>query len=180
MKLFENKQISTEQEQVAIRRSLLTTEDDSLNMEEFLVFKDEENEFENKFAEDAIDIENSTDKEFSKILEEMGEKYDGLLSEKNNSKMGMFSRVVETVKSFLEKDKPELFGKTDYGGFHNKKGFIEPDIDDYVPGDEDPPSKRMKYISDEYHDSDAVTLNNEKVVSTTVNTNSFGIKSKDK
>ncbi|KAJ8966490.1 hypothetical protein NQ314_003499 [Rhamnusium bicolor] len=85
MKIFENKQISTKQEQVSIRRSLLTTEDDSLNMEEFLVFKDEENEFENKFAEDAIDIENSTDKEFSKILEKMGEKYDGVLSEKKTT-----------------------------------------------------------------------------------------------
>ncbi|KAJ8967281.1 hypothetical protein NQ317_001951 [Molorchus minor] len=159
MKLFENKQMSTEQEQVAVRRSLLTTEDDSLNMEEFLVFKDEESEFENKFNEDALDIENSTDKEFSKLLEEMGKK------------------IFNTVKSFLEKDQPELFGKPDYGGYYNKKGFIEPDIDDYIPVDEDPPSKRMKFMSDKL---DPVVLNNEQVVSTTVTANNFGISSKNK
>lgn len=180
MKMFENRQMSTEQEQVAVRRSLLTTEEDSLNMEEFLVFKDEDSEFENKFGDDILDIENSTDKEFSKILEEMGKKYDGLLAEKNNSKMSIFSRIVNTVKNFLEKDKPELFSKPDYGGYHNKKGFIEPDIDDCVLADEDPPSKRMKFMSDEYRQADAVTLNNEQVVSTTVNTNNFAISTKDK
>lgn len=159
MKLFENKQISTDQEQGAIRRSLLTTEDDSLNMEEFLVFKDDDIEFENKFAEDALDIENSTEKEYMKMLEEMSSKYEGLVSEKNSSKMSLFSRVIESVKSFLEKDK-ELFGKTDYGGYRNKKGFVEPDVDEYIPTlavDEDPPSKRKKYMTDEYHSPDTTT-----------------------
>lgn len=182
MKLFENKQISTDQEQGAIRRSLLTTEDDSLNMEEFLVFKDDDIEFENKFAEDALDIENSTEKEYMKMLEEMSSKYEGLVSEKNSSKMSLFSRVIESVKSFLEKDK-ELFGKTDYGGYRNKKGFVEPDVDEYIPTlavDEDPPSKRKKYMTDEYHSPDTTTLHNERVVSTTMNTNNFGLNTKDK
>ncbi|XP_018565756.1 cyclic AMP-responsive element-binding protein 3-like protein 1 [Anoplophora glabripennis] len=183
MKLFENKQISTEQEQGAIRRSLLTTEDDSLNMEEFLVFKDDDNEFENKFAEEALDIENSTEKEYMKMLEEMSAKYEGILSEKNSPKMGLFSRVIESVKSFLEKDKAELFGKTDYGGYRNKKGFVEPDVDEYIPNlavDEDPPSKRKKYTTDEYRGPDTTTVHNERFVSTTMNTNNFGINTKDK
>lgn len=183
MKLFENKQMSTEQEQGAIRRSLLTTEDDALNMEEFLVFKDDDSEFENKFAEEALDIENSTEKEYIKMLEEMSTKYEGLISEKNNSKMSLFSRVIESVKSFLEKDKADLFGKADYGGYRNKKGFVEPDVDEYIPAiplDEEPPSKRKKYSTDEYHSPDTTTLHNERVVSTTMNTNNFGINSKDK
>ncbi|CAH0562360.1 unnamed protein product [Brassicogethes aeneus] len=151
MRLFEKQQLSTEQEQVAIRRSLLSSpiaEDENINMEEFLLFKDEDNEFEAKFGEDVIDIDNATEKEVSKFLEEMGKKYEGA-SEKNSSeKMSMFNKVVETVKNFLDKDK-SLFGKSsDYGGsFSNKQGFIEPEIDDYAVKEE-PPSKRIKLNSD--------------------------------
>lgn len=78
MRLFENKQISTNNEQVSIRRSLLSdlqaTEDD-LNMEEFLVFKDEEPEFDAKFGDEIHGIKNSTDKEFSKIMDNIGNYY---------------------------------------------------------------------------------------------------------
>lgn len=71
LRLFENKQMPTEGEQVSIRRSLLSdlqaTEDD-LNMEEFLIFKDDEPEFDSKL----IDDDNSTGKEFAKILNNLG------------------------------------------------------------------------------------------------------------
>lgn len=35
-----------------------------------------------------------------------------------------------------------------FGGTYNKNGFIEPDIDDYHPGDEGPPLKRARFASD--------------------------------
>ncbi|XP_019872604.2 cyclic AMP-responsive element-binding protein 3 isoform X2 [Aethina tumida] len=186
MRLFEKQQLSTEQEQVAIRRSLLSSqnaEDEGLNMDEFLVFKEDDAEFEGKFGEDALDIENATEKDLSKILEEVGKKYDGLTEKNSSEKMSMFNSVIETVKNFLDKDKPELFGKVDYGGFHNKQGFIEPDIDDF---DGDPPAKRMKYTMDEIQFKDPVPglqdvniIRNEKIV--TVNPNTFTIvNSKDK
>lgn len=174
MRLFENKQLSTEKEQVSIRRSLLSspqaTEED-LNMEEFLVFKDDEpSNFEAKLGEDAHDIENSTDKEFSKILTEMGKKYDSFMMDKNESeKMSIFGQMMETMKNLLN-SKPELLENKppDYGGTYNKKGFIEPDIDDYLPGDEgSSPPKRSRYITNEY-DYNSNTINNGAIVSTTV------------
>lgn len=74
IRLFENKQMPTEGEQVSIRRSLLSdlqaTEED-LNMEEFLIFKDDEPEFDSKL----IDDDNSTGKEFAKILNNLGKFY---------------------------------------------------------------------------------------------------------
>ncbi|KAG5885883.1 hypothetical protein JTB14_019145 [Gonioctena quinquepunctata] len=174
MKLFENKQIP-EQEQVAVRRSLLSSPqatDDNLNMEEFLIFKDDE-DYEGKLV-DEIDAENSTDKEISKILEEMGQKYDGLLSDKSHSKMSLFGRVLDTVRGFLDRDKKDVYGASDYGGFNNRKVFLEPDIDEYVPIDEDPPSKRIKI-------EDTNSLGpKENFVTTTVNANNLVINSKDK
>ncbi|VEN58364.1 unnamed protein product [Callosobruchus maculatus] len=178
MKLFNNKNnMSTEQEQVAVRRSLLSspqaTEDDTLNMEEFLVFKDEEDFNRAKLGEE-LDIENSTDKEFSRILEEMEKKYEGLLSDNNSSSAGLFGKVVEAVRGFLERDKPEILGNFDYGGL-SKKSFIEPDIDEYLPN-EDPPFKRMKYVTEDVNES---LHTHERLVSATVDTNQLGMNRKD-
>ena len=64
-----NKELSTEQEQVTISRSLLSTkkvEDDGLNMEEFFIFNKDE---------DGVDNENNTENEFFKAIEEMESKY---------------------------------------------------------------------------------------------------------
>ncbi|CAH2004121.1 unnamed protein product [Acanthoscelides obtectus] len=178
MKLFNDKNsLSTEQEQVAVRRSLLSspqaTEDDAVNMEEFLIFKDEDDYNRAKLAEE-LDIENSTDKEFTKMIEEMEKKYGGLLSENNSSNVGLFGKVVEAVRGFLERDKPEMFVNSDYGGL-NKKGFIEPEIDEYLPN-EDLPFKRMKYITEDVNES---LHSNDRLVSATVDTNTLGMNTKD-
>nr|CAI5823544.1 unnamed protein product [Callosobruchus analis] len=69
-----------------------------------------------------LDIENSTDKEFSRILEEMEKNYEGILSDNNSSNAGLFGKVVEAVRGFLERDKPEILGNSDYGGL-SKKSF---------------------------------------------------------
>ncbi|XP_060516423.1 CREB-H transcription factor homolog let-607-like [Cylas formicarius] len=153
MRLFENKQMSTDSEQVSIRRSLLSSQqatEDDLNMEEFLIFKDDESEVDAKFGEDVLDIENSTDKEFSKILEEMGKKYNDFLAEKNQSE-NIFGSMFQTVKNFLDRKKPEFFEKKppDYGGTYiNKRGFIEPDVDDCSAKEESPPLKRVRYVTE--------------------------------
>nr|XP_023015363.1 cyclic AMP-responsive element-binding protein 3-like protein 3-A isoform X1 [Leptinotarsa decemlineata] len=176
MKLFENKQSHQDQEQISVRRSLLSSPqatDDNLNMEEFLIFKDDE-DYEGKLI-DEIDVENSTEKEVSKILEEMGQKYDGLLSEKNNSNKSLFGRVLDTFKNFLERDKKEVQGGYDYGGFNNKKVFLEPDIDEYVPIDHEPPIKKSKM-----ENSDSFNSNDDFVTTTTMNANNFVINTKDK
>ncbi|XP_030755929.1 cyclic AMP-responsive element-binding protein 3-like protein 1 [Sitophilus oryzae] len=165
MRLFENKQMPVENEQVSIRRSLLsspqTTEDD-LNMEEFLVFKDEElGDLENKFAEDAVDIENSTDKEFAKMLD-IGKKYENFVMENNSSDKSIFGKLFETMKNVLE-NKSEFLEKKppDFGGSYNNKGFIEPDIDEYKAADDGPPLKRAKYVHD------YPNIKSESVVSST-------------
>ncbi|XP_076261989.1 uncharacterized protein LOC143197428 [Rhynchophorus ferrugineus] len=151
MRLFENKQMPVENEQVSIRRSLLSspqaTEED-LNMEEFLVFKDEEADMETKFTEEALVIENTTENEFSKILESMGKGYDSFIMEKNSSDKSILGRMFDIVKNMLE-SKPELLEKKppDFAGKYNQKGFIEPDIDEYQP-DEGPPLKKFKYVDD--------------------------------
>ncbi|CAH1119369.1 unnamed protein product [Phaedon cochleariae] len=174
MKLFDNKPVSNEQEQVAVRRSLLsspTTAEDALNMEEFLVFKDEED-----YDKLVADMENSTDKEISKMLEEMGKKYDNLVSDSNNnSKMSLFSKVMETVQGFLERGKDGIGGPgdEDYGGYRHKRGFIEPDIDEYEPGD-GPPLKRGRMDAD--HESVVTTT----TTTTTVKANNLIINVKDK
>lgn len=174
MKLLGNKPHINTEEQLAIRRSLLsstqmTNEDNTLNMEEFLVFKDEEKA---KLAEEIIDMENATESEFSKMLEEMEREYEGLLL--NNSKMGIFGKVFETFKSYLLKEKPELGGKIDYGGYINRNGFIEPDIDDYLPdADEGPPLKRNKYTMD-------TSPSNSDVIFSPISSHSYDIETKDK
>lgn len=71
MRLFENKKMSTVNEQVSIRRSLLSdlqaTEDD-LNMEEFLVFKDDDPEYVNKFGGEVHGTDNFTLDNMSKFF----------------------------------------------------------------------------------------------------------------
>ncbi|XP_056636662.1 cyclic AMP-responsive element-binding protein 3-like protein 3 [Diorhabda sublineata] len=173
MKLFESKnssQIQNEQEQVAVRRSLLSSPQaaEDLNMEEFLIFKDEE-EFDGKL--DELDMENSTEQEITKILENVGKKFDGVQSETKDS-LGLFDRIMDTVKGFLKKEnKKDLFGASDYGGFQ-KKGFIEPDIDEYISDDE-PYLKRNKLdVNSKPH--------NENVVTTTINTKKIAIDTKEK
>ncbi|KAL1493353.1 hypothetical protein ABEB36_011422 [Hypothenemus hampei] len=161
MRLFENKQAANDGEQVSIRRSLLSdlqaTEDD-LNMEEFLIFKDDEPDLDTKF--DAIDNVTST------ILENSGKKYEDFMVDKNDSKkIDLLSKVMEAMKNLITEKKVEFFdikGPSLRGTF-NKNGFIEPDIDDYHPGDEGPPLKRAKYIKE--YESTSTKIGSETILS---------------
>ncbi|ENN74320.1 hypothetical protein YQE_09291, partial [Dendroctonus ponderosae] len=132
MRLFQNKQMSTVNEQAGIRRSLLSdlqaTEDD-LNMEEFLVFKDDDPEYVNKFGDEVHGVDNFT---LDNIITEHG------------------SRVIEKMRNLISQKSGEVLdiNLARFGGTYNKNGFIEPDIDDYHPGDEGPPLKRARFASD--------------------------------
>ncbi|KAH0820561.1 hypothetical protein MTP99_019220 [Tenebrio molitor] len=172
------KELSTEQEQITISRSLLSTqkvEDDGLNMEEFFIFnKDDE----------GVDNENNTENEFFKAIEEMESKYENMNFEKDNSDDNFFNSLVRNIKNLFNKNELGSYFDSDYGGFHNKKGFIEPDIDDLdsasVGVDHEPPAKKMKLIDEHYHQNDEnfVPLG-KKVIATTVHTSAVG-ESKDK
>lgn len=141
-------------------------------MEDFLIFNGEENK--HKFSEDVADIENTTDIDFSKILEEMEKKYESYLSETDNANVDFFSRIMNTVKSLLSGRQPELSapGSNDDSSF--KARFLEPDIDDYVTIDEGPPLKRMRSIDE------PVTTLPDQIVTMPLNRNHVGVNTRDK
>ncbi|XP_066255244.1 CREB-H transcription factor homolog let-607-like isoform X2 [Euwallacea similis] len=171
MRLLENKQMVNDGEQVSIRRSLLSdvqaTEDD-LNMEEFLIFKDDESEMDVNYGDD---VDNSTGKELSKILDSMGKKFGDNKADKNNlDKLGLLTKIMETMRSFITDKNSKLLEmkSPNFGGTYNKNGFIEPDIDDYIPGDEGPPLKRIRFDIDEYEVT-STNVGSETFVSSTIN-----------
>lgn len=176
IKLFEKQHAqSADQEQIAVRRSLLSSQadDENMNMEEFLVFKDDNVEFDGKVVGEDI-LENATGQEFTKLINEMYKKYDAFVSDKNNSKNSVLGSVVETIKHFLDRNgNAEL---NDYGGYQNKRGFVEPDVDD-DPGE--PAMKRIKINIDDFDIKNNIKAE-EKVVSTTLNTHKLVINSKNK
>ncbi|XP_044256413.1 uncharacterized protein LOC123006192 isoform X2 [Tribolium madens] len=151
-----NKELSTEQEQITISRSLLSTkkvEDDGLNMEEFFIFnKDDE----------GVDNENNTENEFFKAVEEMESKYENMNFEKDNSDDNFFNSLVRNIKN--------LFNKNELGsyGFYNKRGFIEPEIDDFDTAtiNAEPPAKKMKLVDEHYHQNDENFVPVAKVITT--------------
>lgn len=148
MNMSGNKVNDSNDEQLAIRRSLLsstqmTNEDNTLNMEEFLIFKDEEKA---KFCDDLIDMENVNETEFSKLMQELEKEHENILLN-NNSKIGIFGKLLETFKSYLQRAKPEFQGKMVHGGYMSNNGFIEPEVDDYLPIVE-PSEKKIKFTFD--------------------------------
>ena len=173
-----NKELSTEQEQVTISRSLLSTkkvEDDGLNMEEFFIFNKDE---------DGVDNENNTENEFFKAIEEMESKYENMNFERDNSDDNFFNSLVRNIKNLFNKSELGSYFDADYGGFQNKKGFIEPDIDDLDGGtvttNSEPPTKKMKLVDEHYHQNDENFVPLGKVITTTtVHKNAVG-ESKDK
>ncbi|KAH1029856.1 hypothetical protein HUJ05_003013 [Dendroctonus ponderosae] len=146
MRLFQNKQMSTVNEQAGIRRSLLSdlqaTEDD-LNMEEFLVFKDDDPEYVNKFGDEVHGVDNFTLDNISKFF-----KFRLMALFFRITEHG--SRVIEKMRNLISQKSGEVLdiNLARFGGTYNKNGFIEPDIDDYHPGDEGPPLKRARFASD--------------------------------
>lgn len=173
-------EMSTEQEQVPTSRSLLSTvskEEDAPNMmDEFFVFNKED-----KFDENDADNENSTENDFFKNVEDIEKKYDSLHFE-SASDDNYFNSLAKNVQNLFN-NKNEFSGyiSNDYGGFHNKRGFIEPDIDDYEPSNSEPPAKKMKLIDDYYRQNDENFVPfAEKVLSATVQTTNTLGESKDK
>lgn len=132
---------------------LATNEDETLNMDDYLVFnKDDETELEN-FDDNVNEIENNTENAFVKFLNELSKKTELLSPETNCSDVkdehllefckryeGDIKTVINNMKELLEKD----------GSYINEKKFIEPDISD----DEDsfgmktnydePPTKKLR------------------------------------
>ncbi|CAG9759823.1 unnamed protein product [Ceutorhynchus assimilis] len=178
-RLFESKDVSIGKEQVSIRRSLLSdlqaTAEDDLNMEEFLIFKDDEPELDAKFGDYVQSDDNSTEKR-SSIFNEIAKKHNDFMIDKNDSmvnkndsdKMGILGKIMQAMGNLVS-EKPGLLDPklSVVGGAYNQQGFIDPDIDDYLPVDEGPSLKRARYATGEYE----LTLANmgvETVVSSTV------------
>ncbi|CAG9857776.1 unnamed protein product [Phyllotreta striolata] len=142
---------------VAVRRSLLSsqqTAEDGWSMEDLLVFKDEE-DFESR--QDELALDNSTDEEIAKILDELTSNYS---KNKGKSSEGPIGGGF-----FLSPP-----GKNgDFGGGRvTEGGFIEPDIDEYT-GDE-PPTDEIMGMGVKRGGSDFGYLGDgmRRIVSTTV------------
>lgn len=161
IRLPKSSELSTEQEQVTIgSRSLLSTQkidDDTLNMEEFFIFN-----------KDDDGIENNTESEYFKALEEM-EKYEFRHSEKNIENGNFYNTFVENVKNLFKTD-DGLGSYFNTGDLNAKRKFIEPDIDDLDPVMKVSPAKKMKLVDDFHHQNDENFFANN-VVSATVQTN---------
>ena len=54
--------------------------------------------------------------------------------ERDNSDDNFFNSLVRNIKNLFNKSELGSYFDADYGGFQNKKGFIEPDIDDLDGG----------------------------------------------
>lgn len=87
-----------------------------------------------------------------------------MIDKNDSDKKSLFTRVMEAVKNFITEKNPEFLSNIE--GTYNKNGFIEPDIDDYHPGDEGPPLKRARYISD--YEVSSTNIGSETIVSSTV------------
>lgn len=139
-----------------------TNEEDALNMEEFLLFgKKDESDLEN--STDIME-EKAAEKEATllKLLQEIRKEYN-IPPEKINcfnansgiEKLSQYcdkyesdiQSVLGNIKEFFEKEvklcneKEIVNSKIDYGGTLNEKGFIEPDIDDFI---NEPAQKKIK------------------------------------
>lgn len=172
---------------------LATNEEDSLNMEEFVRFgkNREESDLENStgVSGDALELEMSAaDKEAGliKLLQDIRKEYNipadkidcfnvnngfEMLTEYCNKYEYDINNILGNIKDFFENEvkmyneKEIVNSKIDYGGTLNEKGFIEPDIDDFL--DDTPVSKKSKLDIDNL---------NEVVI----NTNKFTINSSKK
>lgn len=158
-------------------------------MEEFVRFsKREESDIENSTGIDAIELEMAADREagFVKLLQEIKKEYNIPADKINyfNSNSGFeklkeycnkyendIHSILDNIKGFFE-DEVKLFNekeivnsKIDYGGTLNDKGFIEPDIDDFL---------------EDTHVSKKARLDIDDLKRVVVNTNTFAINSSKK
>lgn len=121
-----------------------TNEDDALNMDEFLLFNKDGDEYGSVIETEEEDVNKTEKAALVKLLTEISQKYnipaDKIdCSEKLGGidKLGEYcSKYEKEIKMIMENVK-ELFAsdggnsKIDYGVVDGN-GFIEPDIDDYV------------------------------------------------
>lgn len=127
--------------------SFSASEDDNVNVDEFLVFhKDEESELE--LFED--ESENATDNEFTSFLSELAKKYEKLPVDKNCSELhDGRGNIGEFCQKYEDEIKKVMNSMKEYleGGSRKEKVFIEPEISDdeeFTSIKEEPPSKRIK------------------------------------
>lgn len=168
-----------------------------------VLLKDEEPELEKTHSE-TVENENATNKNILKLLQELKKEYDistdkincsnvnssfGKLLEYCNMYENDIQSAISNMRSFIEKEvkglneKGAVNSKIDYGGMKNKNGFIEPDIDNYIPkGDtsDDPvPAKKMKLnVHFENFEEKLVPIMREvkdEIVSAIMGASTFGI-----
>ncbi|KAB0800211.1 hypothetical protein PPYR_05951 [Photinus pyralis] len=132
----------SDQQQLTARRALLSssqaTTEDSINLDEFLLFNKEDSTV-------ILDEDNNTE-EYSYINYE--KRYEGhnLINGDSGDIDSDVRKTFERLKDFLEEELNDRKAKK--ASFMERK-FIEPDIDDYVPKigideDEYPPAKKKK------------------------------------
>lgn len=159
-------------------------------MEEFVRFgKKDESDIENStdVGVDAIEMEMAADKEAGliKLLQEIKKEYNipadkincfdknngfEKLTEYCNKYENDIQNVFSNLKNFFESEvklfneKEIVNSKIDYGGTLNEKGFIEPDIDDFV--DDTPVSKKARLDVDNLNEvvvnSNTLAINSSK------------------
>ncbi|KAF5276703.1 hypothetical protein FQA39_LY06507 [Lamprigera yunnana] len=159
-------------QQVTLRRALLSsqqaTNEDTVNLDEFLLFNKEE---------DVIFDEDNNTEEYNFNYDK---RYDSiprsLLSEESSDVDKDVRKTFKKLKGFLEEDFNEINSKLHMKHFAERK-FIEPDIDDVAPDLSDgyPPVKRIKIneisIDGNYYNNIEQPKTTSNVVSTTVSVN---------
>ncbi|XP_025830594.1 cyclic AMP-responsive element-binding protein 3-like protein 4 [Agrilus planipennis] len=164
MRVAQDKELG-DQQQIAARRALLfshsaTNEEDTLNMEEFLLFGKEDSEGDDRYSKYEEQIEKV---DFSKILEQLNKNLETGESNCSESEVKN-SLFFETCKKFEKEIKDTVHNlKTALNDFNNeinddkamknKHGFYEPDIDDDWSPSETIKTLNIKSVADEYEHS---------------------------
>lgn len=140
--------------------------------------KKDDSDIENSTGIDAIDMEMAADKEANlmKLLQEIKKEYNipadkincfntnsgfEKLTEYCNKYENDIHNILGNIKDFFDNE-VKLFSEKeiDYGGTLNEKGFIEPDIDDFL---EEPASKKAKLeLNEVVVNSNAFAINSSK------------------
>lgn len=140
--------------------------------------KKDDSDLENSTGIDAIEMELAADKEANlmKLLQEIKKEYNipadkincfngnsgfEKLTEYCNKYENDIHNILDNIKDFFDNE-VKLFSEKeiDYGGTLNEKGFIEPDIDDFL---EEPASKKAKLeLNEVVVNSNAFAINSSK------------------
>lgn len=155
-------------------------------MEEFVRFgKKDESDIENSTDFEATELEMSAEKEAGliKLLQEIKKEYNipadkincfntnsgfEKLTEYCNKYENDIHNILGNIKDFFESDvklfneKEIVNSKIDYGGTLNDKGFIEPDIDDFIEDTIVSKKARLDIGNDIVVNSNTIAINSSK------------------